>query len=228
MMRYYEKNEGQGNYKVLHATASVTRKGKAKNAKEYMAKKVVKDSLGKSFTLCIIGFVLTPRTFGVRLRLGEEELEVWGMDDNEEEAEDTLSNTTGKASHKTGQQSGKDDERVSLGDTSMRMGTSRSTLRTGESQRHNARFHPTSGRGSRAHLTLGCAPQVQAKITGFDLMKVVSCEQRMLMNEKNEQSSEIFEAFSIPEGELRTYGDSIWVIYPEEEIHVNSLFSAFY
>lgn len=213
---YYRRNEGPRDYKVLHATACVTRKGKAKNAKEYMAKKVVKDSLGKSFPLHIIGFVLTPRTYGVRLRLGEEALELWGMDDQEVESED---NTSAPASQQPVR-----DGQVSLDDTNLKRGSCHSTLRTGESQVDRSRFHPTSGRGSRAHLTLGCAPNVGAKITGFDLIKVVALEQKVMKNE----NPEMFESFSIPEGELRTYGDSIWVIYPEKEILVSSLFSAFY
>lgn len=228
LLRYYKKNEGPGDYKVLHATACVTRKGKAKNAIEYMAKTAVKESLGKSFTLHIIGYVITPRTFGIRVRLGEEALEVWGMDDEETESEDTLSNTEGKDPRKTSQQPDKESERVSLGDTSLRMGSCQSTLRTGESQLHNARFHPTVGRGSRAHLTLGCAPHIPAKITGFDMMKVVSCEQRIVKNKNPEELDGIFKTFSIPEGELRTLGDSIWVVYPEKEIHVSSIFSGFY
>lgn len=220
MMRYYKRNEGPGGYKVLHATAFVAKKGKAKNAKEYMAKDVVQDSMGKTFPLHIIGFVLTPRTYGVRLRLGEEALELWGMDDHEVELGDTGSAPA------AGQQPAKDQ--VSLGDTNLKRGSCRSTLRTGESQLHRSRFHPTSDRGSRAHLTLGCAPQVHAKVTGFDLMKVVFFEQKVVKKEDPEESSEMFESFSIPEGELRTYGDSIWVIYPEKEILVSSLFSAFY
>lgn len=193
-----------------------------------MAKKVVKDSLGKSFTLHVIGLVMTPRTFGIRLRLGEEALELWGMDDQETESEDTMSNTAGKEPHKTNQQPGKENEQVSLGDTSLRRDSCHSTLRTGKSQLHKARFHPTVGKGSRAHLTLGCAPQVHARITGFDMMKVVSCEQRIVKNENPEESDGILETFSIPEGELRNYGDSIWVIYPEKEINVSSMFSGFY
>ncbi|KAG0724170.1 2',3'-cyclic-nucleotide 3'-phosphodiesterase [Chionoecetes opilio] len=169
VLNYYTKNEGHGGYTVLHATACITKKGKAKNAKEYMAKEAVKNSLGKVFPLHIIGFVMTPRTFGVRLRLEEEALEVWGMDDHETEAEDTLKTTSGKESQKTektGQQSAGGGERVSIGDTSLRS-SCHTTLRTGESQLHSARFHPTAGKGCRAHLTLGCAPQVQAKITGY-------------------------------------------------------------
>lgn len=224
MLRYYRRNEEPSDYKVLHATASVVRRGKAKNAKEYMAKKVVRDSLGKSFTLQLIGFVITPRTFGVRVRLGKDALELWAMDDHEIEADDTPS----KQPAKGGQESAKKNNKVSLANTGVRRKSCQTTVRNGPSQLHEDRFSPTSGIGSRAHLTLGCAPGVSAKITGFDLIKIVSCEQEMLKTEKLQQLSKKMQTFSVSGGELRTYGDGMWVIYPEKEIHVNSLFSAFY
>lgn len=224
MLRYYKRNEERSDYKVLHATASVVRRGKAKNAKEYIARKAVKDSLGKSFTLQLIGFVMTPQTFGVRLRLGEDALELWGIDDHETEAEDTASKQPSKA----GQESAKKTNRVSLANTSVKKNSFLTTLRDGPSQLHEHRFAPTSGRGSRAHLTLGCAPGVAARMTGFDLIKVVSCEQEILKTENLQQLREKVQTFSLSEGELRTYGDGIWVIYPEKEIHVDSLFSGFY
>lgn len=224
MLRYYKRNEERSDYKVLHATASVVRRGKAKNAKEYIARQAVKDSLGKGFTLQLIGFVITPQTFGVRLRLGEDALELWGLDDHETEAEDTA----GKQPAKAGPGSAKKTNRVNLANTGVRRNSCQTTLRDGPSQLHEHRFAPTAGRGSRAHLTLGCAPGVSAKMTGFDLIKVVSCEQEMLKTENLQQSSEKVQTFSLTEGELRTYGDGIWVIYPEKEIHVDSLFSGFY
>lgn len=224
MLSYYKRNEDHSNYDVLHATACVVKRGKAKNAKEYLTRKVVNDSLGKCFTLYLIGYVITPRTFGVRLKLGKDALELWGADDHEIEADDTAS----REPSKEGQQSAKKKMGVSLANTRVRKNSCQTTLKQGLSQLHEDRFCPTTGKGSRAHLTLGCAPGIAAKITGFDLIKVVSHEQEMMKTENLQQLSERVQTFTIPEGELRTYGDGIWVIYPEKEIHVNSLFSGFY
>ena len=69
---------------VLHATSKFTARGKIVGAKEYITSPVVKNAVGKGFRLCIIGFVITTRTIGARLKLSQEQLELWSNDDNED------------------------------------------------------------------------------------------------------------------------------------------------
>ncbi|KAK8752534.1 hypothetical protein OTU49_006029 [Cherax quadricarinatus] len=241
MLNYHSRNTQQGGYNVLHATASVTRRGKVQHDLEYIQNPAVRKSLGKCFDLLIVGYVVTPRTFGARLKLGTSELELWGMDDNEIELENTSLPSENHTADKCPAEC-LDNSRDNLEIDSdrkyncaqeMNIGTSShcDTVNILSSKLTSDRFYPTSGKGSRAHITLGCAPNIHAKATGFDLIKVVSLEQRIKESEKSEDSEVSnlkVQAYSISEGTLKTYGDGIWVIYPEKEMTVSSMFSAFY
>ncbi|XP_071523032.1 2',3'-cyclic-nucleotide 3'-phosphodiesterase-like [Panulirus ornatus] len=240
ILDYYSKNTEFGGYKVLHATAKVSKRGKAPNAMEYIDSPLVRKSIGKCFSLHIIGYVITPRTFGARLKLGESELELWDMNDNETETEETTRLTTSSNTEKLSTcvkessnvvETESDNNIDCKKKGKLQMLECHPTVSIISPELKNDRFFPTSGKGSRAHLTLGCAPNVHARTTGFDLINVISCEQRVKEIEKSgdtESCKNKVETYSITEGVLKTYGKGIWVIYPEQEMVVSSLFSAFY
>nr|CAD7455020.1 unnamed protein product [Timema tahoe] len=112
---------------MLHCTAKFCLGGKVPGSSEYASKEEVVDSCGRSYPLQIVGLLMTPRTFGARVKLEKEQLTLWG---------------TSLAS----------------------------------SGQFEPSFHPTSGTGSKAHVTLGCAEGVEAVTTGLDLEEIVACE----------------------------------------------------
>lgn len=199
---------------ILHATSKFTARGETEGAKEYITSPLVRKSLGKCFRLCITGFVITTRTIGARLKLTEKQLELWSNNDNEDPPMTTPSFEIIK----------KDDLKQSVceEDRSKNSSACVPTVTTKERCSTDL-FHPTSGRGSRAHLTLACAPNVKPVTTGFDLIRAVRCEQHALVYDSQKP-----ETYTVDGGILRNYGNGVWVVYPQSEVFVSSLFSAFY
>jgi len=80
-------------------------------------------------------------------------------------------------------------------------------------------FQPTSGKGSRAHLTLGCAPNVSAVTTGWDLVDLIKLETA---------NSSSVQTYDLPDGGwLRNYGDGQWVIYPDKQWLLEAQFQGY-
>lgn len=81
-------------------------------------------------------------------------------------------------------------------------------------------FQPRSGNGSRAHLTLGCAPGVSAVTTGWDLVDLIRLEER---------NSSSVKTYVLPSdgGWLRNYGDGQWVLYPKKQWLLDSTFEGY-
>ncbi|XP_030649480.1 fibrous sheath CABYR-binding protein [Chanos chanos] len=61
----------------LHCTAKYCDYGKAEGAKEYAEEQVVKESYGGQTELSVTALFVTPRTFGARVALTEEQLKLW-------------------------------------------------------------------------------------------------------------------------------------------------------
>ena len=80
-------------------------------------------------------------------------------------------------------------------------------------------FSPTSGLGSRAHLTLGVAGGYPAVTTGFDLIDVIQCEAQSLTDPSHVTGSE---------AAFRYYGEGRCVVYLDKPFEVGSLFSGCY
>ncbi|XP_071552930.1 2',3'-cyclic-nucleotide 3'-phosphodiesterase-like isoform X3 [Panulirus ornatus] len=239
ILNYFSMDSFVDGGNVLHATAKFTGRGKMEGAVEYIGSSFVKGAIGRCFKLHIIGFVITPRTFGARLRLFGDQLELWGNDDYEDppayvtqwatpvkydrepekEQEEILDNMQ------------HDGEQTSLENEEKVADACHPSVTVIDAELKEDRFHPTWGRGSRAHLTLGCAPGVKPVNTGFDLMNVVRCEQRVqdeVWLTESELCEQKVETYLINGGVLRTYGEGMWVLYPEKEIVVTSMFSACY
>lgn len=183
--------------------------------------------MGKCFPLYVIGFTLTPRTFGARLRLTENQLDLWTQDDTETNTNLTSHPHEPKRDRdKTPKEkkAGKEnDPRHSLFNPVPQESCKESITFEEKSLSQADQFHPTSGKGSRAHITIGCAPGVKPVTTGFDLVDVVRREK-----EAHSSLTDVTETFSMNGGTLRNYGDGMWALYLDQEIKVSSLFSAFY
>ncbi|XP_017576708.1 2',3'-cyclic-nucleotide 3'-phosphodiesterase [Pygocentrus nattereri] len=61
----------------LHCTTKFCDYGKVEGSKEYAELQVVKDSYGNSAELSVVGLMVTPRTFGARVELTSEQLQLW-------------------------------------------------------------------------------------------------------------------------------------------------------
>ncbi|KAG7155073.1 2',3'-cyclic-nucleotide 3'-phosphodiesterase-like isoform X2 [Homarus americanus] len=220
--------------KTLHATAKFTGRGKQHGAMEYMKNSIIRRAMGQCFQLHIIGFVITPRTFGARLKLTWEELELWGNDDNEDPPESVFQPVVSRKDNvnceEQPQEFPNNMEQNDITNKCKRAGC-QLTCRVVDAEIGEDRFHPTSGNGSRAHLTLAYAPTVKPVCTGFDLISAVKCEQRAFskgMSTDSQLEDQKVETYNIRGGVLRNYGEGTWVVYPEKELVVSSMFSAFY
>ena len=65
---------------ALHCTAFFSNHGCTKSSSAYLSQDVVEHSLGKSFKLCVVGFVITPRTAGARIALTPRQARLWDKD----------------------------------------------------------------------------------------------------------------------------------------------------
>lgn len=207
--------------RLLHATSKFTARGKSIGANEYINSPAVKQSLGKEFKLCIVGFIITTRTIGARIKLSKEHLELWSNDDHEDPPVTLMNSEVLKKyqlSHSNSDRSKEKSKFSKYRNSSVCL----STVTKRKIFCDEDRFCPTSGKGSRAHLTLACTPGIKPVTTGFDLILAVRCEQRIHGGENQKA-----ETYKIDGGVLMNYGEGIWVVYPNSEVLVSSLFSAF-
>ncbi|KAM7371611.1 hypothetical protein PAMP_008829 [Pampus punctatissimus] len=75
--------------KNLHCTTKFCNRGKANGAKEYAQNPAVTDFYGSAFELSLSALFVTPRTFGAKVSLTEEQLLLWPAD-VEKEAESDI------------------------------------------------------------------------------------------------------------------------------------------
>ncbi|XP_043910484.1 2',3'-cyclic-nucleotide 3'-phosphodiesterase isoform X2 [Protopterus annectens] len=78
---------------------------------------------------------------------------------------------------------------------------------------------PNLHKGSRAHITLGCAEGISAVVTGFDLLRFISLK-------KGGGKGEYIEKIS--KGELHYFSKGLWMLYLDEEIKVKAMFGGSY
>ncbi|XP_053120967.1 2',3'-cyclic-nucleotide 3'-phosphodiesterase [Hemicordylus capensis] len=77
----------------------------------------------------------------------------------------------------------------------------------------------TLPKGSRAHVTLGCASGIEAVQTGIDLLEFVKLEKA---GNKGEEVGEI------GGGKLLSYGNGMWMLLLSKKIEVRAIFSGYY
>ena len=178
--------------------------------REYAYRDIVQRSMGKTFTLHVIGFVFTPRTIGARIHLNYRQLLLWAND------ADTRGSSLATPGLDDPQQAGAScslplDENIP---SSVTPSTSVATM-----LKERPRFQPITGRGSRAHLTLLVAPGVSAVTTGDDLDDIVEME---------EADAGRGRWYEVEGGALKYYGEGRGVIYMDKPMRVSTLFSGRY
>lgn len=203
--------------RMLHCTSKFCSFGDVPGSFEYTSSKNVLEGCGQCYKLCIVGFVMTPRTFGARVKLDAEELKLW-----DQESESQLSTSPGVSSGVRHLVHSSTHQNLTV-INSMRESPwyphCHATLVSSEELEQS--FQPTKGKGSRAHITLGCAEGIAAVTTGYDLLDVIECEETPDIASR-------CRTFSLPRGWLRDYGKSRWVLYMCREITVSSLFTGYY
>ncbi|XP_076851540.1 2',3'-cyclic-nucleotide 3'-phosphodiesterase [Brachyhypopomus gauderio] len=70
----------------LHCTAKFCDYGKADGSKEYVEQQVVKDAYDHASELAVVGLMVTPRSFGARVKLTPEQLQLWPPGADKEDA----------------------------------------------------------------------------------------------------------------------------------------------
>ena len=199
---------------VLHCTAKFCgfQKFKSKDSnenskhKEYVNK--VQEHLGQVQRLKIIGFFFTKETMGARIELTEEQLKNY---DQDEKLSSQSQRQYGKPPKS---QENRDDfkESVTIQDEDQAF------------SRENERFKPFSKgqKGLRAHITIATAPSVRPVNTGIDLMEIVQAEHNC-----DDENDSIFE---IPDSKdvLKQYKDHFWVVYLNDALTVESIFTGYY
>ncbi|XP_033911290.2 2',3'-cyclic-nucleotide 3'-phosphodiesterase [Acipenser ruthenus] len=73
--------------------------------------------------------------------------------------------------------------------------------------------------GSRAHITLGCAKDVEPKQTGLDLLEFVKLEK---------EGQQGLAEKDIDQGKLRYFGKGMWMLELYEKVTVKTVFGGFY
>ena len=215
-VNYYARKQDENTQisSKLHCTANFcgrARKGKySESVIRYASNPEVSASLGLLSRLSVIGFVMTKSSFGARVRLSDIQLELYNQNDEEFKGINGLSSEP----------------------------TANSSFEyVGSEQRRNlenmgkiekiADFSPVSGKGRRAHITLGTAKGVSPVQTGFDLLEAVSFEQNA---SKEKLYYNIF-TFQIPETKyvLRRYRNDLWVLYTaSKDMLYDAIFTANY
>ena len=198
---------------VLHCTAFAARYGDRRNQDvlAYMERPAVSTSVGQAFVLHVIGFVVTPRTFGARVILTNRQLCLWGQEDT---CDTSRPHSERGMSH---------DDVQKLSSQLSDIAISRRPVNTDreieETLQHRDRFRPTFGEGSRAHITLGCTQGSRAVETGLDLLKIIECEGGQANDRK---------IWQLDKGAARYYGDGCCAVYLNRPIKVGCLFSEQY
>ena len=197
----------------VHCTAFFAGSGGNKQTPEsimYSKRQAVHKSMGQVLGLHVIGLCITPRTVGARIALTRDQMLMWGKED-ECDVEAT-SKTPGSISTiekltKGIQQTHIDDKHVVAVEG------------LHEKLNNSPKFAPTSGRGSRAHLTLGWSSDSKAVQTGFDLMQIIEKEQ-----------SDMSVGLNVPveDATILYYGDGECVVYFDTPLIVNTLFTGKY
>ena len=171
---------------------------------EYFNQPHILPNLGRTYPLSIVSFVITSRTFGARIKLDNDQLDLWGQSDSNSEDISINPKTSNNDSDAVEQDLKISD--LTLNDTSSVICIPNDV----ESSRGSVR-------GSRAHITVGVSSDVKPVQTGYDLIDLI-----------NLQSNIEPVNFEIPGGCLRKYAEDFWELWLNEKIVVNSIFAVKY
>ena len=231
MLRYFNRHNClDSNKKTVHCTAKFCGDDKD-SAKKYCSRKEVVESLGKTFDLKIIGFVITKGTFGARIMLDEEELELYAQnEDNVDEERRKFEGRSGSGFKRNKVQSGKKPsykERLRMAEETAEMeklSLDASSLVSSDMAVIGNRYYPIPGRGKRAHVTLGTSGDTKPVVTGLDVVRAVEAEKAA-----SEKEADDVPTFEMGNGlVLRRYEKDLWVLYPRKAVTFDAMFTGHY
>ena len=207
LKRYFSSKDFDVGPVMLHCTAFYSDQGKREGSKEYANRSAVEHGLGKAFKMEIIGFLVTPRSFGMRLKLDNQELLLWNNDDSTKiptpPSKSAISNEELRQKMEQMTFDPKDQEQCP-GWTP-------------------TKFSPTCGPGSRAHLSIGTGVGYKAVQTGLDLVELIQDELNAVAHNKTDLLT-----IDIKSGIARCYGDGNWMVYLEKPMYLETLYSGYY
>ena len=197
---------GRGNLgDILHCTAKFCGHSAAFD-------RDLEDKIGEVFKLKIVGFTITGRTFGAKVLLSDEQLEVYRQDDFEKE--DLIAGKNGQKRNKNKKPSSK-QRRL----TALRENEAFKALEFVEMLDCDKEGLKRV-KGSRAHITLGTAKDVPPVKTGLDTIKITQMD--------NELPQEEAENYEIEGGILRKVDDGHWIVHLTKAVEVQTIFAGFY
>ncbi|XP_071848840.1 2',3'-cyclic-nucleotide 3'-phosphodiesterase-like isoform X2 [Apostichopus japonicus] len=205
---------------LLHCTGYFTNFKPTEEATKYHRQHA--ESFGKAFDMKVIGYIITPRTFGVRLELNDEELKLWHEDDRDQldvlrdqlDEEDRAQLDEEDRAQLDEEDRGQlaEEDRAQLAEGS----------RKGDLEWEPSKFSPTNGPGSRAHLTLAVREKVHPLQTGLDLKEIIKKEVEDQKTGKDRLT------INLECGVARCYGNGSWAVYLNKSQEYQALFSSMY
>ena len=227
MLRYFNRrNCLDSNKKTVHCTAKFCGDDK-ESAKKYCKRKEVVDSLGKTFGLKVIGFVVTKDTFGARIMLDEEELEIYAQNEDNVEEERRKFGGGFKRNKSHGAKKPSCKERLRMAEEAAeqdRLSLDATSIVSTDMADVENRFYPIPGRGRRAHVTLGTSGDTRPVVTGLDVLRAVEAEKAA-----SEREADDVPTFEVGRNMvLRRYERDLWVMYPGKAVTFDALFTGHY
>ncbi|CAF3566125.1 unnamed protein product [Rotaria sordida] len=232
--------------KILHCTMKFIGKITDQSRKDYTnyaANHLISHSLGKMFRAYIVGFTITPRTLAARLLFPDRHAwALWDQDDNElpknesaasSSSSQIVTNDNKKSRpHRRNNKSKitttdnlntNDDYNTSmvrsLGDDDILLVDKVLTSNISEKISF---LHPTFGYLSRAHLTCGVAPGINASQTGSDILDMIKKESDII--EKNIPIPESNDERTV----MKFFGNGNCIVYLKEPIPIETIFSGYF
>ncbi|XP_038071956.1 2',3'-cyclic-nucleotide 3'-phosphodiesterase-like isoform X2 [Patiria miniata] len=206
---------------LLHCTSFFSNYSERAGSQQYATSPAVRQATGRAFNLTVIGFLITPRTLGARIRLNDQELLLW--ETNSSATSDFTPVGAGNNVDKTMQQ-----KQLQHLDQSQMPGQEISTFYPIRDEVpcpkgwRPTEFSPTCGRGSRAHLTLGTGKDVEAVQTGSDLNAIIQRELEAVAKKED------ILTLKLKSGTVRCYGEGNWAVYLDKALEIGTLFTGWY
>lgn len=183
---------------------------------------LVQSFCDKSFRIHLIGLVFTPRTLGIRARLTRGQQLIF-------DEKDTPENSSQLIDYNSSDVYNQIEKEIKKGLAPHRRSNPKCKFKEKEGDecvtfKKYSRPNLEPEFKSRAHITVGCAPNVIPKQTGDDLVDIVDLENRASTRNGNFQQD-----FKLKYGTLRQFGRQghAFVLYPEMEMIVPGSFRPF-
>lgn len=230
MLRFFNRrNCLDSNKKTVHCTAKFCGDDRD-SAKKYCKREKVVESLGKTFDMKIIGYVITRGTFGARIMLDEEELELYAQnEDNVDEERRKFEGKSGGFKRNKANSAKKPSykERLRMAEEAAemeRLSLDATSMVSSDMADVGNRYYPIPGRGKRAHVTLGTSGDTKPVVTGLDVVRAAEAEKAA-----SEREVDDVPTFEMGSGSvLRRYERDLWVLYQGKAVTFDAMFSGHY